>query len=305
MNMERESLSHKNGVKYFVEILNNPGKLIASAFKGPLTEWADENELKIFSMRDSITWNDEHWQIPYIFLFLYLITLFFVPRIMESREPFKNKNILFWWNVGLCLFSFAGVYNLVPRVLFSSKAGIFKQGYYETICSHPDWFGNGWCGLFMCFFVYSKIYELGDTFWKLLRKSPVSFLHWYHHCTVLIFACHSSKAACSVGVWFCAMNYSVHFIMYGYYAITQTSLKNWAKQWGILITTLQITQMFAGLFIILSAAHYKIKGHECHTDEGNIVFGLLIYASYAVLFINFFIQRWICPQEKKKKNNLN
>jgi len=81
-------------------------------------------------------------------------------------------------------------------------------------------------------------------------------------------------------------------------------LKNWAKQWGIFITTLQITQMIAGLFIILSAAHYKIKGLTCHTDEGNICFGLLIYASYAVLFINFFIQRWICP-EQKKKNNLN
>jgi len=297
--IEEERALNKNGAKCFIEILNNPRKLIAPAFKGQLTEWADENELKIFNMRDSVIWNDEHWQIPYIFLVLYLITLFFVPRIMESREPFKNKNILFWWNVGLSLFSFAGVYNVVPRVLFSQKAGLLTQGYYEAICGHTDWFANGWCGLFCCLFVYSKIYELGDTFWKLLRKSPVSFLHWYHHCTVLVYACHSSKAACSVGIWFCAMNYSVHFIMYGYYAITQTSLKNWAKQWGIIITTLQIMQMFAGLFILLSAAHFKIRGYECHSDEGNILFGLLIYASYAVLFINFFIQRWICPPKKK------
>jgi hypothetical protein len=296
---EKETLLNANGVKKFVEILYNPSKLIAPAFKGPLTEWADEDELKIFNMRDSVIWNDEHWQIPYIFMVLYLITLFFVPRVMESREPFRNKNILFWWNVGLSLFSFAGVYNVVPRVLFSPKAGLFTQGYYEAICSHTDWFANGWCGVFCCLFVYSKIYELGDTFWKLLRKSPVSFLHWYHHCTVLLYACHSSKAACSVGIWFIAMNYSVHFIMYGYYAITQTSLKNWAKQWGIMITTLQITQMFAGLFILLSAAYFKINDYECNSDEGNILFGLLIYASYAVLFINFFIQRWICPPQKK------
>jgi len=88
--------------------------------------------------------------------------------------------------------------------------------------------------------------------------------------------------------------------MYGYYACTQTSLKNWAKKWGIMITTLQIMQMFAGLVILLSAAHFINKGYPCHTVGGNIVFGLLIYASYAVLFINFFIQRWICPKKKIK-----
>lgn len=282
----------------FSEILNKSSKLLAPPFKGPLTEWADKDEIKIFSVRDSTAWNHEHWQVPYIFLVLYLITLFFVPKIMETREPFRNKNILFWWNVGLSLFSFGGVYNIVPRILFSSKAGLFTHSFYEGICGHPDWVTNGWCGVFACLFVYSKVYELGDTFWKLLRKSPVSFLHWYHHCTVLVYACHSSKAGCSVGIWFCAMNYSVHFIMYGYYAITQTSLKNWAKQWGIVITTLQIMQMFAGLFILLSTAHFKNKGYPCHTDEGNILFGLFIYASYAVLFINFFIQRWICPKNK-------
>jgi len=287
-----------NGNNCFSEMLNNPNKLIAPPFKGPLTEWADEDEIKIFSGRDSVIWTDEHWQIPYVFLVLYLITLFLVPRIMETREPFKNKNILFWWNVGLSLFSFAGVYNVMPRLLFSPKAGLLTHGFYDSICGHPDWVANGWCGIFICLFVYSKVYELGDTFWKLLRKSPVSFLHWYHHCTVLVFACHSSKSACSVGVWFCTMNYFVHSIMYGYYAITQTSLKNWAKQWGIMITILQITQMFAGLIILLSVVYFKNKGYPCHTDEGNIAFGLLIYASYAVLFINFFIQRWVCPKKK-------
>jgi len=301
-HIEEKSLQHGSAIKFFEEIFKNPTKLMMQPFKGPLTSWADKDEIEIFNMRDSVHWNCGHWQLPYVFLFFYLIMIFFLPKIMKSREPFKNKNILFWWNVGLSLFSFAGVYNVVPLVLFSPKAGLITRGYYQTICSHPDWFGNGWCGLFVCFFVWSKIYELGDTFWKLLRKSPVSFLHWYHHCTVLAFAINSSRSGCSLGVWFCAMNYSVHFIMYGYYAITQTSLKNWVKQWGIAITTLQITQMFAGLFLILSATHYKIKGEYCHTDEGNIVFGLLIYASYAVLFINFFVQRWICPRQKK--NNL-
>jgi len=297
-NLVEQSLSNGHKKDCLTEILNNPRKMIAPLFKGPLTEWTDEDEIKIFSMRDCTVWTDEHWQISYMFLALYLITLFFVPRIMETREPFKNKNILFWWNVGLSLFSFGGVYNTLPQLLFSSKAGLLTHGLYETLCSHPDWVANGWCGIFTCLFVYSKIYELGDTFWKLLRKSPVSFLHWYHHCTVLVYACHSSKAACSVGIWFCAMNYCVHFIMYGYYAITQTRLKNWAKQWGIMITTLQILQMFTGLAILLTVVHFKNNGYPCHTDEGNIVFGLLIYASYAILFINFFIQRWICPKKK-------
>jgi hypothetical protein len=53
---------------------------------------------------------------------------------------------------------------------------------------HPPWQANPTCprsptlagypGLFVALFIYSKLAELLDTFFLLIRKSPVIFLHW-------------------------------------------------------------------------------------------------------------------------------
>ena len=37
----------------------------------------------------------------------------------------------------------------------------------------------------MSFFTVSKVFELWDTFFIVVRKRPLILLHWYHHVTVL------------------------------------------------------------------------------------------------------------------------
>ncbi|KAL3902640.1 MAG: hypothetical protein SGPRY_011983, partial [Prymnesium sp.] len=61
---------------------------------------------------------------------------------------------------------------------------------------------------------YTQLAELLDTFFLLLRKSPVILLHWYHHVTVLLFCWHAYSVRIGSGLWFAAMNYSVHSLMY-------------------------------------------------------------------------------------------
>jgi len=162
-------------LSYICEVLYNPSKLLAPVFKGPLTEWADENKIQIFSTRDICAFLEKYWQIPFFAMFMYTLMLIFLPKFMENRESFKFKRILFWWNFSLSLFSFIGVFIVTPCLFFNPLAGFFTKGFYESVCSHPDWFANGYTGLSLCYFIFSKIPELIDTLWLILNKRPVIF----------------------------------------------------------------------------------------------------------------------------------
>ena len=51
-------------------------------------------------------------------------------------------------------------------------------------------------------FIYSKVPELVDTAFVVLRKKPLIFLHWYHHVTVLLYCWHSYYTLSSAGLYF-------------------------------------------------------------------------------------------------------
>merc|ERR1712139_66501 len=93
---------------------------------------------------------------------------------------------------------------------------------------------------------------MGDTFFIVVRKKPLVFLHWYHHITVLLFCWHSYVTESPSGIYFTAMNYAVHFIMYGYYFLMAARcLPKWFPA-GI-ITTAQISQMVVGVVLTIYA----------------------------------------------------
>jgi hypothetical protein len=92
-------------------------------------------------------------------------------------------------------------------------------------------------------FILSKIPELVDTVFLVLKRKPVIFLNWYHHITVLLFCWHSYVTEAAYGLFFIAMNYTVHAVMYGYFALMALKiLPKWFPSW--IITIMQISQMF-------------------------------------------------------------
>lgn len=149
---------------------------------------------------------------PFAIVILYVALVFGVQYIMRDRKAFNVKPLWRLWNLGLSIFSFIGAMRTMPHLL----AELYEDGLYITMCGHAMRYGVGASGLWTMLFVFSKIPELLDTAFIVLGKKKLIFLHWYHHVTVLLFCWHSYAFRSSAGIWFIAMNYSVHAVMYGY-----------------------------------------------------------------------------------------
>lgn len=147
--------------------------------------------------------------------------------------------------------------------------------------------------------------ELFDTFFLVVQKKPVIFLHWYHHITVLLYCWHSYVTLSPTGIFFSVMNYFVHACMYGYYFIMSipSSKKNkptWLNPF--LITILQISQMFVGIFVTILGFYYSrqqppqiddtFSATTCAVRTENNIAAFIMYGSYLLLFVQFFIERY-------------
>ena len=243
-----------------------------------------------------VSFAKEHMTIPFIVCGGYLLFINQFSNYMKKREAFTLKRPLIYWNASLCIFSFIGAIQTIPMLMnLMYESPDFK----DTICQPPSqtWGQNPWVGLF----VYSKIPELVDTFFIVARKRPLIFLHWYHHVTVLLYCWHSYAVEAPQALYFIAMNYSVHAIMYGYYALSAMKIKpKWLPP--VMITSSQILQMVVGLFVQCNAS-YQYLFHSpdfCPLNGTNIFWGGIMYASYLKLFCDFALRRYLTSSNDLK-----
>merc|ERR1712054_658200 len=194
------------------------------------------------------------------------------------------------------IFSWCGVFACVPVLVGS----FFTHGLYFTTCAPATWYGGGLSGFFVALFIYSKVAELVDTYLLLLAKKPVIALQWWHHSTVLLYCWHSYSARIATGLWFAAMNYSVHSVMYGYFAIMSTKYRKYVTPYAIFITLAQLAQMLVGMFVTIKAVMYQNAGLECHVNKTNSVLGLSMYASYFLLFFKLFVDNYYLKPRSDK-----
>lgn len=162
------------------------------------------------------------------------------------------------------------------------------------------------CGFWTWLFVLSKLPELGDTIFIVLRKQPLIFLHWYHHITVLIYSWFSYTEYTSSARWFIVMNYCVHSVMYSYYALRAMGYKP-PRFIPMVITSMQLTQMIVGCTINLWAYDYlqTVNSSACHISPINIKLSIAMYFSYFVLFARFFYIAYLAPNARKGRQAFN
>lgn len=160
-------------------------------------------------------------------------------------------------------------------------------------------------GFWTWMFTLSKLPELGDTVFIVLRKQPLIFLHWYHHMTVLIYTWYSYSEYTSSARWFIVMNYCVHSIMYSYYALRSVGYSP-PRSFAMIITILQLAQMIIGCGINIWAQQVVRQGlQECHISPTNVNLSLTIYLSYFVLFARFFQTVYFGTGKKAKRATSN
>ena len=117
-----------------------------------------------------------------------------------------------------------------------------------------------------------KLTEFGDTVFivkrnETLRKQPLIFLHWYHHITVFLYTWLSFVETIGCGSWFSKRFYTFLHVFLLCFESKRFSLPKWIS---IMLTTLQIVQMFWGIIIIFSAYYYvHVTQIQCNVTISN------------------------------------
>jgi len=239
-------------------------------------------------------WTVENWRSVVAWCSgAYMLLVFGGQHYMADRPAFKLRGALTLWNIFLAVFSIIGVARTLPEFLHT----LSKHGLYSSFCSPSFIEQDRVCGFWTFMFVLSKVPELGDTLFIVLRKQKLIFLHWYHHLTVLIYVFYSFKEFAAPARWFMVMNFLCHSAMYSYYALKALRFRV-PKGIAMVITSMQLLQMFVGCFVTYSAYSIKQSGQSCHVSDTTLNLSIVMYASYAVLFARFFHNAYCAPNDK-------
>lgn len=275
---------------------------------------------KLSDAENFAAWLSEHMYMPFLFSFLYVLVIFGIQSIMKDRKPFNLRYPLAAWSLALATFSILGSLRTVPSVLRI----LYYKGADHLICGDTrfDWVDGDPAGWWTMIFILSKVPELGDTLFIVLRKRTLITLHWYHHITVMTFCWHSWATFCLNGLVYSSMNLTVHAFMYFFYTLTALGYR--PTKYAQMITVIQILQMLVGTavttyvniheyFVQPKQFEWAIGPVPWHADPGfatsplcavhptNAIAGLIMYTSYLWLFCVFFYQAYLVPKAAKNK----
>ncbi|KAL1491338.1 hypothetical protein ABEB36_011947 [Hypothenemus hampei] len=242
------------------------------------------------------TWMQDNWTLGFYYVGVYMVLIFGGQYLMQNRPRFELRGTLCLWNTLLATFSIMGACRTVPEFLCT----LTHHGFYHSVCVPSFIEDDKVSGFWSFMFVLSKLPELGDTIFIVLRKQPLIFLHWYHHITVLLYSWFSYTEYTSSARWFIVMNYCVHSLMYTYYA-----LRAWGfpppRQVALLITSLQLLQMVIGCAVNMWTHQLLQQGIKCHVTPFNVKLSVAMYFSYFVLFARFFYKAYIAKNNGSRK----
>jgi len=209
------------------------------------------------------------------------------------------NNLLIFWNLGLASFSMF----MLAGLLRGLVSVIRQKGFNAWLCDgEVSWRGPPSVVLYSLLFGLSKIPELIDTAFLVIRGKDIIFLHWYHHITVLLY-CWFAMQARYPATHFAAINALVHSIMYYYYFRRAQGI---FPKFDKMVTVIQLLQMAGGLAFSILFFYTHSKNPKCDGGSNvhsrgllNTCFGVTggMYLSYFILFAIFYVHRYCKPKK--------
>jgi len=239
-------------------------------------------------------WYQTNWNLSVYLAILYVILVFGGQAYMKDKPRYTLQKPLICWNILLASFSIFGTIRI-----WSVMFDLYNlHGFKGTVCN-SEYFKSPVSNFWSMVFIMSKVPELIDTAFIVLRKQKLIFLHWYHHITVMIYSWYTFRDRLSGAQWYVSMNFFVHALMYSYYACRAMKIKI-PKPINIIITALQLSQMFVGVAVQIYIYNYR-KDPWCPTHYYNLRAAVLMYGSYYLLFAKFFADAYIWPKPRDTK----
>ncbi|XP_076439832.1 very long chain fatty acid elongase 4-like [Babylonia areolata] len=225
---------------------------------------------------------------------LYLVAVTAGPKVMNGFRPLKIKWILIPYNFALVGLSGYMFYEFLVTSILSNYSYYCQPVDYSTSPLAVRMASVCW------WFFFSKVIELMDTVFFICRKKneQVTFLHVYHHCSMIVNWWLGVKYIAGGQSFFPGMlNSFVHVIMYTYYALAAIGphLQPYLW-WKRYLTRLQLLQFMA--FLVHSGYNLTI---DCDFPRGYTIAVFAYAVSLIILFGNFYYQTYTLKTREKKK----
>ncbi|GMS81165.1 hypothetical protein PENTCL1PPCAC_3340, partial [Pristionchus entomophagus] len=248
-----------------------------------------------FSLERARVFTDDLFYFAVQCSIAYFFLIFSIKFFMRNRKPFDLQRPLNAWNLILAVFSTAGAIFMAPDFF----GVLWRRGFRASYCELDGLFegSNGW---WMWIFILSKFTDFTDTFFIVLRKKPLIFLHWYHHIMTLLYCIYNYSASTAFNRYLTYLNLVVHSAMYSYYFLRSINVKIPGAV-AMAITTSQIIQFVISIIIlVLCGVEYYLLKSDCALDIGCFWFASIMDLSYLVLFVNFFLKSYVVKGGKDK-----
>lgn len=243
-----------------------------------------------FDYEKNQKWFQTSWVFGIYLWVAYMVAVYGIQHLMKERPRFELRKALFFWNLGLAVFSVAATIRTFPEMIFV----LTNRGFYYSACL--NWYTNNpVSGFWNHLFVLSKAIELGDTIFIVLRKQPLSFLHVYHHSTVLVTTWYGYAQEAAPAAWFIFLNFLVHSFMYSYYCLKCLRIRV-PRAVSMSITVAQMTQMILAGTVVFVAHRIRVSGSPCLISPDIFRLSFFFYITYLILFANFFRSAYLKKQ---------